>query len=146
MNFLHMKLSALILGFALLSGCTRTEQTPTQLPPGFRPDIGPQIVNTNRPTSHASARTPLGKTGFYATVSAKRYPDKLDFSCLITVEHEKPGKNGSNTVCFLRQFPIPGYIDHVKATKDAVLFDSAHRLVTFKLGATNYTYTLPLTQ
>ena len=76
------------------------------------------------------------------------YTDKNDKSpdfCFISVEHGDPAKGNGATVCYQRQFPvssIPASVLTAKA-KDVVSFDSASRRVTFNIGATNYTYTLP---
>jgi len=137
----------LLVGLTLLSGCTPS----THLPPDFRPDYGPNVYQTNRPITGEFVSLPLGHTGFRAVVSAARYTDKNDTSpdfCFIIVEHVDPGKGNFTTVCYERQFPvssIPAAVLTAKG-KDVVSFDSANRQVTFKLGVTNYTYTLPHTQ
>jgi hypothetical protein len=75
------------------------------------------------------------------------YTDKKDTApdfCFISVE-QWDGAQG--TVCFQRQFPassIPASVLTAKA-KDVFSFDSGSRRVTFNIGATNYTYTLPQT-
>ena len=80
-----------------------------------------------------------------------RYTDEADNNpdfCFISVEHGDPGKGNGATACYQRQFPassIPASVLAAKA-KDVIWFDSANRQVTFKLGATNYTCTLPHTQ
>ncbi len=79
------------------------------------------------------------------------YTDETDTVpdfCFISVEHGGPEKGNGAIVCYQRQFPvssIPASVLAAKA-KDVVSFDSANRQVTFKLGVTNYTYTLPHTQ
>jgi hypothetical protein len=144
-----MKLySTLFLGCALLSGCTRTQQPPTRLPPNFQPDVSALIhyaYETNQPSSDTFSETPLGKTGFRATLSAKRYPGNLDYWCLVSVEHGEPDDIGGKTLCFRRQFSVPGHLE-IKRAADAVQFDWAQGKVTFNLGVTNYTHTLPTTQ
>ncbi len=137
---------AFLLGLVLLSGCTRT-----QLPPDFRPDYGSTVYQTNRPITGEFVSMPLGHTGFRAVVSAMRYTDKGDKNpdfCFISVEHGGPGEGNGGTVCFQRQFPvstIPASVLDAKA-EDVVSFDASHCEVTFKLGPTNYSYTLPQTK
>jgi hypothetical protein len=138
---------ALLVGLILVAGCTRS----TPLPAGFQPDYGTTVYQTNRPITGDLVSTPLGHTGFRAVVSAMRYTDKNDRNpdfCFISVEHGDPGKDNGSMVCYQRQFPessIPSSVLIAKAA-DVISFDSAHRQVIFKLGPTNYTYTLPLTQ
>jgi hypothetical protein len=138
---------SLLVGLVLVAGCTRS----AQLPAGFQPDYGPTVYQTNRPIMGDFVSTPLGHTGFRAVVSAMHYTDETntvpDF-CFISIEHGDPGKGNGSMVCYQRQFPvssIPASVLTAKA-KDVVSFDSANRQVTFKLGATNLTYTLPHTQ
>lgn len=139
--------SVLLIGFALLSGCTRS----AQLPPDFRPDYGPTVYQTNRPITGEFVSMPLGHTGFRAVVSAMRYTDKPEKSpdfCFISVEHGDPGGGNGGTVCYQRQLlasNIPATVFTAKA-QDVVSFDASHRQVTFRLGATNYSYTLPENQ
>jgi len=59
---------ALLVGLALLSGCTRS----TQLPADFQPDYGPHVYQTNRPITGEFVSLPLGRTGFRAVVSVMR--------------------------------------------------------------------------
>ena len=80
-----------------------------------------------------------------------RYMDKNEKNpdfCFISIEYGNPGKDDGATVCYQRQFPvssIPASVLTAKA-KDVISFDSAKGQVTFKLGVTNYSYTLPQTQ
>lgn len=137
----------LLIAVALFSGCTRS----AHLPPNFRPDYGSQAYQTNRPITGEFVSMALDHTGFRAVVSAMRYTDKSDKNpdfCFISVEHGDPGKDNGGTVCYQRQFSassVPASVLTAKA-KEVVSFDAAHRQVTFKLGPTNYTYTLPQTQ
>jgi hypothetical protein len=137
---------AWFLGLVLVSACTRT-----QLAPDFRGDYGPTVYQTNRPITGEFVSMPLGHSGFRAVVSAMRYTDKADKNpdfCFISVEHGDPAKGNGGTVCFQRQFPasiIPAPVLNAKA-EDIVSFDASHREVTFKLGPTNYSYTLPKTK
>jgi hypothetical protein len=142
----------LFIGFALLAGCTQSTQIQfTQLPPDFRPDYGSQAYQTNRPMTGENDFILLGDTRFNAGVSAMRYTDKNDTNAdfyFISVEYGDPARDNEQIVCYQRQFPVssvPASVLTAKA-KDVVSFDSPHRRVTFQLGPSNYTYTLPGTQ
>jgi hypothetical protein len=137
----------LLIGLALLPGCTRS----TKLPSDFRPDYGLTVYQTSRPITGESVSLPLGHTGFRGVVSAMRYTDKNDKNpdfCFISVEYGNPGKEDGATVCYQRQFPVSSVSASVLTSKakDVIFFDSSGRQVTFRLGPTNYTYALPQTQ
>lgn len=88
---------------------------------------------------------PLGNTGFGATVRAYHYTDTADTDPdFYSISVERRYESGS-WVQFERQFPassIPASFLTSKA-HELVAFDPDRRLVTFTVGTTNYTCTLP---
>jgi hypothetical protein len=116
-----------------------------QLPPDFRPDTGDRVHKFGRPATGDADVLPLRDTDFRAVVCASHYTDTQDTDpdfYSISVERQYGGRSW---VYFERQLPassIPASVLTAKA-RDIVSFDPARRLVTFNLGATNYTYRLP---
>ena len=142
--------NALLIAFLLLAGCLR--QPPPQLssdelPPSFHPDYGKSVQENGRPSEGTSDQMPLGDTRFRAYVCAGHYTDTNDVDPdFYTISVQRMHGVGS-VVYFSREFPvsdIPASVLTAKAS-DIVSFDSARRVVTFAVGATHYTYTLPST-
>jgi hypothetical protein len=144
--------TALIIWLTLLSGCAHqpSAQSPSgvQIPPDFHADTGQRVHQFGRPATGDADVFALGDTGFRAVVCASHYTDTKDIEpdfYSITVERQH---GDASWVYFSREFPassVPASVLTAKA-KDVVSFDSVRRFVSFTVGATNYTYTLPRTR
>lgn len=114
-------------------------------PPAFLPDYGARVHQYGRRASGKADVLPLGDTGFRAVVCVSHYTDTEDTDpdfYLITVQREY---QGSSWVHFERQFPASNVPPSALAAKaaDVVLYDAARRLVSFKIGGSDYSYKLP---
>ena len=119
---------------------------PIPPPHAITQDIGRPVHDVRRPTTGTVHPLRLGETGFIAEAGAFHYTDKKETSAdYFKVSVEREVEDGSVTY-FEREFPVSSLSasDLVAETTDIASFDAGSRTVTFKVGQSSVTYTLPI--
>ena len=119
---------------------------PIPPPHGTTQDMGKPAHDVRRPTTGSVTTLPLGDSGFFAWAGPFHYTDKQGTNAdYFTVSVVRDMPDGS-VIYFQREFLVSSVSasDLIAHARDIASYDAGSRTVTFKVGHSSVSYTLPI--